>query len=161
MIGCGIYQDERAAARIPKDGLNVVEDVAPVVVKRKRAVADDRLRDFVEDPVGDVDVVRAEFGQETGGGVAVEPPVDEAFECGVGQGPPPVVVAMPVTEDVGNFADLAGADAFDSLAVPRRIAVLMADLKPLPRLPRRRDDSVAIVQREAHDLLAVDVQTAL
>src|SRR6266550_739909 len=121
-------EDEATSAGVGEDGLNVVVGLAAIVVGADGAGGDGRGGGGAEDPVGDVHVVGAQFGEQTERPLVVEAPVDQAFERGVGDGAAPVVVAVPVGEDVGDVAYFALLDTGDCGANPGRVTILVADL---------------------------------
>jgi hypothetical protein len=63
-----------------------------------------------EKPVGHLNVMRCQLGHKSAGIGAVEAPIQAALEAWVGYGVTPVAMAVPVSADLSDLADLAVAD---------------------------------------------------
>src|SRR6266568_6353557 len=105
--------------------------------------------------------MRTEFGCEATGIFFVESPVDEPLELWFRHGSAPITIAMPVTINVGDVADLTFADALDHLLKPWRVTILMAHLKMFTAASYRLDDLFGMLNGEAHRFFAIDMPPAL
>ena len=113
------------------------------------------LRLLAKHPVGNVDVMRAKFFQQASARFAVETPVHQVFQAGIGHLAAPVVAAMPVAVDVRGLANISLVDAIDRIHNPGGVAHLMAYLVNLAGLSHRVDDIPTIVRSKANRLFAI------
>lgn len=95
-------EDEATALGIAKNGLDVVIDLAAIVIDGDTASGAGGAGCFAEDPVGDIDVMRCQLREQVMRVLLVETPVDKALKRWVKDGTTPVVVAVPVGIDVGD-----------------------------------------------------------
>src|SRR5208337_2904265 len=88
----------------------------------------------------------------------VHPPIEKALKLGVGHGPPPIAVAMPIRAHEHHFAQRTLADHFDGNLVEEAGAALKSDLQRLFWIFLRRSaDYIPFILLEVHGLLDEDV----
>src|SRR5262249_5039318 len=135
-------------------GIDMIVNLAPVLVSVYSSGSDDRLRHSPRKPINGVDLMAAEFCHHAVGILRVKSPVGQMIDGRVTPGrrvefrvrrlASPISVAVPQCSNMINVPDGSFADELVGLVIKRAVGALMADLEIAPGTPRRLDHLLAI-----------------